>query len=132
MGEHCACSTADVLCLRGEHVCTAEGRAECRCEEGWSGEECDCDEQGKSGCHPPRQEGEGGSPELCSGAEQGECQCNECRCKEGFEGAFCQVNTNLDTRDTTCQTMAPCILYRIYGQNMSIAKDLREVRSFSL
>lgn len=122
VGEHCSCPTEDVPCARGEHVCV-EGRTECECEDGWSGESCECDEQDKSGCSLS------GSTELCSG--HGECRCNECRCSQGFQGTFCQVDTSIDSRERTCDTMEPCILHVLFGNNESIAEEHRQVRGCS-
>nr|XP_022306552.1 integrin beta-3-like [Crassostrea virginica] len=71
--------------------CSGRGTYECgvcHCQEGWSGEECDCDQRGTE------EEACGTEAGICSNA--GNCTCNKCDCFEGYSGEKCACN------DQTC------------------------------
>ena len=48
-----------------------------RCDEGWSGDDCSCDES-ESRCLSPY------NREVCSG--HGACECNRCNCDAADDG----------------------------------------------
>ena len=138
VGKHCTCDKADIDCGdHGEHWCN-QGQTACRCKEGWTTDsfagpgQCSCPPpQYRDNCRPTtgKDEAQVFKYEECSGADQGTCQCNKCKCKEGFSGQYCQVDTRVNAKERTCDSMAPCILSRIYGNNQSISEEYREVRA---
>ena len=48
-----------------------------RCDEGWSGDDCSCDES-ESRCYSPY------NKKTCS--SHGVCECNRCRCDTAEDG----------------------------------------------
>ncbi|XP_023387385.1 integrin beta-4 [Pteropus vampyrus] len=68
--------------FHGDFMC-----GHCVCNEGWSGESCNCSTGSLSDTEPCLREG---TDKPCSG--QGECQCGHCVCYgEGrYEGRFCE------------------------------------------
>ncbi|ELK12361.1 Integrin beta-4 [Pteropus alecto] len=68
--------------FHGDFMC-----GHCVCNEGWSGESCNCSTGSLSDTQPCLREG---TDKPCSG--QGECQCGHCVCYgEGrYEGRFCE------------------------------------------
>uniref|UniRef100_K1QI90 Integrin beta n=1 Tax=Magallana gigas TaxID=29159 RepID=K1QI90_MAGGI len=64
---------------RGTYECGV-----CHCNEGWSGDSCECDERGSE------TEACGTEAGICSNA--GNCTCRKCDCFEGFSGDKCECN----------------------------------------
>lgn len=72
---------------------------ECVCQNGWTGERCDCS-PAMDKCYPPN------SNSLCSG--KGECKCNSCsKCDFGFSGDFCESKSGADS--ALCLFYEPCV-----------------------
>nr|XP_022306555.1 integrin beta-3-like [Crassostrea virginica] len=67
--------------------CSGRGIRECgmcHCQEGWSGEKCDCDQRGTE------EEACGTVAGICSNA--GNCTCRKCECFDGYSGEMCECN----------------------------------------
>ena len=125
---HCACPKAGIDCGHGKHFCSDGGETQCRCNDGWKMDgagKCSCSLEDKSACRPPQPDGGGWAVDYCSGPDRGNCECNECVCKDGFKGKFCQQEKN--SKERTCESMAPCILLDIYGRNETILEKHKEV-----
>ncbi|CAB4002298.1 Hypothetical predicted protein, partial [Paramuricea clavata] len=78
----------------------------CECDEGWSGEFCQCDAQRFSNINSDKCKNSNETGALtCSG--NGECDCGVCQCNlipdktEKYYGQFCQCsNFNCELFDT--------------------------------
>nr|XP_034309795.1 integrin beta pat-3 isoform X2 [Crassostrea gigas] len=71
--------------------CNQRGMYECgvcHCNEGWSGDSCQCDQRGTEA------EACGTEAGICSNV--GNCTCRKCDCFEGYSGLKCECN------DMTC------------------------------
>ena len=137
VGKHCACDKSNIDCGdHGEHDCK-QGQTVCSCKDGWTTDsfagpgQCSCPPpEDNDNCRPAgRDDPRDFQYPECGGADQGTCQCNKCNCKDGFSGQYCQVDTRLSAKERTCDSMAPCILSNIYGNNQSISEEYREVRA---
>jgi len=109
-GEFCECT--NFLCGRqfGE-LCSGpeHGRCECskcKCEPGWTGEDCECRNSTES-CVAP------GGTTHCSG--HGECQCNACICHETeegwYSGKFCE---DCPACKGKCEEYQACVQCQIF------------------
>ena len=82
----CGCNckdSEDSPCEHGTDECGI-----CKCNNGWSGEKCDCDES--SPMENRLQCIAANSTKLCS--DRGECICGSCLCDEGYTGQFCECS----------------------------------------
>nr|XP_012150968.1 PREDICTED: integrin beta-nu isoform X1 [Megachile rotundata]XP_012150969.1 PREDICTED: integrin beta-nu isoform X1 [Megachile rotundata] len=82
----CGCNCNDPEspnCEHGTDYCGV-----CKCDRGWSGEKCDCDErsptENRLQCMEPN------STKICS--DRGECVCGSCLCDQGYNGQFCECS----------------------------------------
>ncbi|XP_076291561.1 integrin beta-nu [Lasioglossum baleicum] len=78
----CRCKDSDnSRCVHGFDECGV-----CKCDFGWSGEYCDCDQSSpkdyKQQCTAP------GGTKMCS--NKGDCTCGSCSCDDGYLGRFCE------------------------------------------
>nr|XP_034310719.1 integrin beta-6-like isoform X2 [Crassostrea gigas] len=67
--------------------CNQRGTYECgmcHCNEGWSGDSCECDERGSE------MEACGTEAGICSNV--GNCTCRKCDCFQGYSGLKCECN----------------------------------------
>nr|XP_034310720.1 integrin beta pat-3-like isoform X3 [Crassostrea gigas] len=64
---------------RGTYECGV-----CNCNEGWSGDSCECDER------LPEAEVCGTEAGICNNV--GNCTCSKCYCYEGYSGELCECN----------------------------------------
>ncbi|XP_015585793.1 integrin beta-PS, partial [Cephus cinctus] len=96
----CDCGTAiNSKCINGINECGI-----CKCDFGWSGETCNCNENSWTGnkqqCIYP------GETEICSG--RGECICGECSCDPGYSGLFCECSPCDKIDDVECSGRGSC------------------------
>ncbi|KOC66084.1 Integrin beta-nu [Habropoda laboriosa] len=98
----CGCNckdSEDSHCEHGTNECGL-----CKCNFGWSGETCKCDES--SLVNNVLQCMERNSTKICS--ERGECVCGKCFCDEGYKGQFCEC-TDCDKIDgIECSNQGTC------------------------
>ncbi|XP_076648156.1 integrin beta-nu [Halictus rubicundus] len=78
----CKCKDSDnSRCVHGFDECGV-----CKCEFGWSGEYCDCDQSSSVDytlqCMAPS------DTKICS--NRGDCTCGSCSCDAGYLGRFCE------------------------------------------
>ncbi|XP_076167863.1 integrin beta-nu [Ptiloglossa arizonensis] len=82
----CGCNCKDSESSRCQHGTSECGL--CKCDSGWSGEYCDCDEtslvENRLQCIAPS------ATKVCS--DRGECICGSCLCDEGYKGQFCECS----------------------------------------
>ncbi|XP_067216749.1 integrin beta-nu isoform X2 [Linepithema humile] len=82
----CGCDCKNVKSLYCEHGVNECGI--CKCDFGWSGETCNCDESSPTEnrllCIPVN------NTEVCS--NRGECICGTCNCDKGYYGHFCECS----------------------------------------
>ncbi|KAI4479526.1 hypothetical protein M0804_010923 [Polistes exclamans] len=98
----CGCNCKDQessRCQNGINECGI-----CKCDPGWSGETCDCDES--SWIENRLQCMEDDSEEVCSG--KGECTCGRCNCDAGYNGQFCECSPCDKTDGIECGGRGTC------------------------
>ncbi|OAD54370.1 Integrin beta-nu [Eufriesea mexicana] len=98
----CGCNCRDTEsshCQYGTNECGL-----CKCDFGWSGEMCDCDES--SPVNNVQQCIEGSSTKICS--DRGECVCGKCLCDEGYKGAFCECSACDKVDGIECGNKGTC------------------------
>ena len=82
----CGCNCKDTESSRCKHGTDECGL--CKCDSGWSGEHCDCNEsspaENRLQCLGPN------ATKLCS--DRGECICGSCLCDDGYKGQFCECS----------------------------------------
>lgn len=98
----CGCDCKDVEsfhCVHGSNECGL-----CKCDFGWSGELCDCDEssplENRLQCIAED------SAEICSG--KGDCVCGQCICDEGYKGQFCECSPCDKNEGIECSGKGTC------------------------
>ncbi|KAK2584328.1 hypothetical protein KPH14_006719 [Odynerus spinipes] len=98
----CGCNCKDQQsshCENGVNECGI-----CKCDPGWSGETCDCDEsswiENKLQCISDN------STKVCS--ERGECICGRCNCDPGYKGQFCECSPCDKTDGIECGGRGTC------------------------
>ncbi|XP_076046740.1 integrin beta-PS-like [Oratosquilla oratoria] len=101
-GKKCQCNTdsldtdivnEDYLCQYGNETQVCSGQGICQCGQcvcnqpskfnDINGVYCECNH---GGCRDPK------NKILCSG--NGECDCDKCRCYQGWQGTFCECQTD--------------------------------------
>ncbi|CAK9828369.1 Integrin beta-nu [Anthophora retusa] len=96
----CNCKNSDVsYCEHGTNECGL-----CKCNFGWSGETCDCDES--SPVNNVSQCMKDNSTKICS--ERGECVCGKCFCDQEYKGQFCECTTCDKIDGVECSNQGIC------------------------
>lgn len=98
----CGCNCKDTEnfhCQHGTNECGL-----CKCESGWSGETCDCDES--SPINNVQQCIQDSSTKICS--DRGDCVCGECFCDDGYNGAFCECSACDKIDGIECSNKGTC------------------------
>lgn len=98
----CGCNCKDqrsTYCENGINECGI-----CKCDPGWSGETCDCDES--SWIENKLQCINANSTEVCS--KRGECICGRCNCDPGYKGQFCECSSCDKTDGIECGGRGTC------------------------
>lgn len=103
-GPYCECDNFSCSYHDGK-ICGGPKRGQCECgscacEDGWTGEACEC----PSTDHSCR----GSDGELCSG--NGICECGVCRCAPAYSGPLCQTNLAPEGKCTEHRPCVECIL----------------------
>ncbi|KAL6254269.1 hypothetical protein P5V15_014884 [Pogonomyrmex californicus] len=96
----CGCDCKNVkssYCKHGINECGI-----CKCDFGWSGDTCDCDE---SFSIENRLQCTNGT-EICS--NRGECICGICSCDKGYNGHFCECSPCDKTDGIECGGRGTC------------------------
>ncbi|XP_034935978.1 integrin beta-nu [Chelonus insularis] len=95
----CDCEKKSPHCNNGIDECGI-----CRCNHGWSGETCDCDEsnwtENRLLCIKPD------DTEVCS--NRGECICGNCNCDPGANGKYCECSPCDKTDGVECGGRGTC------------------------
>ncbi|XP_043264500.1 integrin beta-nu [Colletes gigas] len=98
----CGCNCKDSEISRCQHGTNECGL--CKCDFGWSGEHCDCDEispvENKLQCISPN------ATKVCS--ERGECVCGICYCDKGYNGQFCECSACDKIGGIECSDRGTC------------------------
>ncbi|CAL7940439.1 unnamed protein product [Xylocopa violacea] len=96
----CDCENSyNFYCVHGINNCGL-----CKCDTGWSGETCDCDE--RSPVNNIKQCTKENSTEICS--KRGECVCGKCFCDSGFKGKFCECSACDQIGGIECSNRGTC------------------------
>ncbi|XP_046835815.1 integrin beta-nu [Vespa crabro] len=77
----------------------------CKCDPGWSGETCDCDESSWLVNRLQCIEFDG-TNDACSG--RGECICGRCSCDLGYKGQYCECSPCDKTDGIECGGRGTC------------------------
>ena len=78
-----------VLLLLRPFLCSPVCRVILRCDPGFLGQTCDC-QQSEDHVSLYEKCRHGGSSQLCSG--HGSCECGKCACQRSFSGQFCECD----------------------------------------
>ncbi|XP_033097330.1 integrin beta-1-like [Anneissia japonica] len=103
-GDYCECDTNDCIDPNSNKICAGSGKCLCTpnvksicvCDEGFTGEFCDCSMSNYS-CIAP-------NGELCNG--KGQCDCGKCDCIDGFDGKTCECG---DECESECEANQACV-----------------------
>ncbi|XP_020300729.1 integrin beta-nu-like isoform X2 [Pseudomyrmex gracilis] len=98
----CGCDCKSVEsphCQHGVDECGV-----CKCDFGWSGNTCDCDES--SSTENRLQCIAVNSTEVCS--NRGECICGVCNCDKGYNGYFCECSPCDKIDGIECNNRGTC------------------------
>ncbi|XP_011864288.1 PREDICTED: integrin beta-nu isoform X1 [Vollenhovia emeryi] len=96
----CGCDCKNVensYCEHGVNECGI-----CKCNFGWSGDTCDCDQHFSIENRLQCTNGE----EICS--NKGECICGTCSCDKGYNGRFCECSPCDKTDGVECGGRGIC------------------------
>ncbi|XP_063069558.1 integrin beta-2-like [Engraulis encrasicolus] len=120
-GQRCECDQTQrddaalkELCKAPNSTTECEGRGECICGL------CECHKNLISGkryyekyCQCDDENCNRHNNQLCSGPDQGTCQCGTCKCKAGYEGDSCQCKTSnescITSKNTICHGRGKCV-----------------------
>ncbi|XP_071876633.1 integrin beta-nu isoform X1 [Bombus fervidus] len=98
----CGCNCKDTessYCQHGTYECGL-----CKCDSGWSGETCDCDESSLS--NNVQQCIRDNSTKICS--ERGDCVCGKCFCDDEYKGEFCECSACDKMDGIECSNKGTC------------------------
>ncbi|XP_017881120.1 integrin beta-nu-like [Ceratina calcarata] len=98
----CGCNCQDSKSSRCDHGTNECGI--CKCDFGWSGETCDCNEN--LSLNNVQQCIDGNSSKICS--QRGDCVCGKCFCDEGYKGKFCECSACDKVDGIECANKGTC------------------------
>lgn len=91
---------------------------ECKCNDGWTGERCDCPTSSLT-CTAPNSDKEHSE---CSG--HGVCDCGQCKCASNFYGTFCEMTST--AKNALCLYYEPCVNCLLERNEWKNCTDLDE------
>jgi len=119
------CSCTNFMCPRNDgELCSGPDRGrcdcnECKCEPGWKGEDCSCEDK-TDACRAD------GDTEDCSG--HGTCECNRCLCDKNAQGVgsyygkFCEDCKTC--KGNKCTTYQDCVLCTVFDSGPLMEDNL--------